>query len=156
MPEIFDLKHKIYAEEGEKEIPMLYIKIVPLLSFGPSFNFSVWYVELRGIENDTYVCDMMRNFNDQREKQAIRLVLKHLRDKGYMNSFKALEMEAQINLEDNHITELYQCLVEEGNFERSEEIMAKFIECNYIADLFLTICLIHFFSRVSLTFLKQH
>lgn len=131
MPEIFDLKHKMYTEEGEREIPMLYIKIVPLLSFGPSFNFSIWYVELRGIENDM-MCDMMRNFNDQREKQAIRLVLKHLRDKGYMSSFKALEKEACVNLEDNQITELYQCLVEEGNFEKSEEIMEKFIECNQL------------------------
>ncbi|XP_070491388.1 muskelin isoform X2 [Chironomus tepperi] len=128
VPEIFDLKHKMYTEEGEREIPILYVQIVPLLSFGPSFNFSIWYVELRGVENDSYVSDMMRNFNDQREKQAIRLVLKHLRDKGYMDAFKTLENEANIHLEDNQITELYQCLVEAGNFEKSEEIMAKFIE----------------------------
>lgn len=88
-------------------------------------------MELRGIENYGYVCGMMKTFNDQREKQAIRLVLKHLRDKGYMSSFKALEKEAKIHLEDNQITELYQSLVEEGSFERSEEIMSKFIECNY-------------------------
>lgn len=129
--EIFDLKHKMYTEEGEREIPILYVQIVPLLSFGPSFNFSIWYVELRGVENDSYVSDMMRNFNDQREKQAIRLVLKHLRDKGYMDAFKTLENEANIHLEDNQITELYQCLVEAGNFEKSEEIMAKFIECKF-------------------------
>lgn len=131
VPEIFDLKHKMYTEEGEREIPILYVQIIPLLSFGPSFNFSIWYVELRGVENDSYVSDMMRNFNDQREKQAIRLVLKHLRDKGYMDAFKTLENEANTHLEDNQITELYQCLVEAGSFEKSEEIMAKFIECKY-------------------------
>jgi len=131
VPEIFDLKHKMYTEEGEREIPILYVQIIPLLSFGPSFNFSIWYVEIRGVENDSYVSDMMRNFNDQREKQAIRLVLKHLRDKGYMDAFKTLENEANIHLEDNQITELYQCLVEAGSFEKSEEIMAKFIECKF-------------------------
>lgn len=73
----------------------------------------------------------MKNFNEQREKQAIRLVLKHLRDKGYMAAFQALEREAKINLEDNQVTELFQSLVEEGNFQMAEEIMQKFIESMY-------------------------
>jgi hypothetical protein len=131
----------MYTEDGfERDIPVLYISIVPLLSFGPSFNFSIWYVELQGIENDAYVCDMMRNFNDEREKQATRLVLKHLRDKGYMNAFRALEKEANINLEDNQITDLFQCLVEDGNFQKAEEIMKKFVESEfYILTKFVTL-----------------
>jgi hypothetical protein len=130
MAEVFDLKHKMYTEdEGvERDIPILYVQIVPLLSFGPSFNFSIWFVELQGIESEVYVSDMMRNFNDQREKQAIRLILKHLRDKGFMTAFKSLEMEAKISLEDNQITELFQSLVEQGNFEKAEDIMQNFVE----------------------------
>lgn len=130
MPETFELKHKMYtAEDGERDIPILFVKIVPLLSFGPSFNFSIWYIELQGVE-ECY--ESLYFFNDQREKQAIRLILKHLRDKGYMRSFKELEREAKINLEDNQITELFQCLVEEGNFERAEAIMEEFIESKLI------------------------
>jgi muskelin len=129
VPETFELKHKIYtAEDGERDIPILYIQIVALLSFGPSFNFSIWYVELQGIENDAYVCERMAHFNDQREKQAIRLVLKHLRTKGLMTAYRALEKEAKINLEDNQITELFHELVEEGQFEKVESIMQTFIE----------------------------
>jgi hypothetical protein len=135
VPEVFDLKHKMYTEDGgvytERDIPILYVQIVPLLSFGPSFNFSIWYVELQGIESEMYVSDMMRNFNDQREKQAIRLILKHLRDKGYMKSYEKLEMESKISLEDNHITELFQSLVERGDFEKSEEIMQNFVKSEH-------------------------
>lgn len=126
IPETFELKHKMYTvEEGERDIPILYVKVVPLLSYGPSFNFSIWYIELQGIED---VYDGLFFFNDQREKQAIRLILKHLRDKGFMQAFRELELEAKINLEDNQITALFQCLVEEGNFEKAEAIMEQFIE----------------------------
>ena len=31
-----------------KVFPCLYIKIVPLVAWGTNFNFSIWYVELRG------------------------------------------------------------------------------------------------------------
>jgi hypothetical protein len=127
-PETFELKHKMYSDEGERDIPILYVQIVPLLSYGPSFNFSIWYVELQGIED---VFEGLYFFNEQREKQAIRLILKHLRDKGYTKAFKELEREAKINLEDNQITELFQCLVEEGNFEKAETIMEQFIESEY-------------------------
>lgn len=116
------------SDEGERDIPILYVQIVPLLSYGPSFNFSIWYVELQGIED---VFEGLYFFNEQREKQAIRLILKHLRDKGYTKAFKELEREAKINLEDNQITELFQCLVEEGNFVKAEAIMEQFIESEY-------------------------
>ena len=44
-----------------------------------------------------------------------------------MNAFRELENEAKINLEDNQITELFHT-VEEGNFEKAEAIMEKFID----------------------------
>lgn len=29
-------------------MPVRYIKIVPLQSWGPAYNYTIWYVELRG------------------------------------------------------------------------------------------------------------
>uniref|UniRef100_A0A2K6EHX9 Muskelin N-terminal domain-containing protein n=1 Tax=Propithecus coquereli TaxID=379532 RepID=A0A2K6EHX9_PROCO len=49
--ETFTLKHKI----DEQMFPCRFIKIVPLLSWGPSFNFSIWYVELSGIDDPDVV-----------------------------------------------------------------------------------------------------
>lgn len=42
--ETFELRHTV----GDGAFPCRYIKIVPLESWGPSFNFSIWYVELKG------------------------------------------------------------------------------------------------------------
>lgn len=41
VPEIFDLRHT--TDRGEL-MPLMYISIIPLLSWGPSFNFSIWLV----------------------------------------------------------------------------------------------------------------
>lgn len=39
--ETFKLRHT--TDSGDL-LPVMYIQIVPLLSWGPSFNFSIWYV----------------------------------------------------------------------------------------------------------------
>lgn len=36
---------------GGQPFPCRYIKIVPIQSWGPSFNFSIWFVKLSGIDN---------------------------------------------------------------------------------------------------------
>jgi len=38
--------------------PCLYIKICPLVAWGTNFNFSIWYVELRGIAQQ-YIVDKL-------------------------------------------------------------------------------------------------
>lgn len=61
MPETFDLKHIL----GNKEnyFPIRYIKILPLQSWGPSFNFSIWYVKLSGIDDPKIVKPNIECFN---------------------------------------------------------------------------------------------
>lgn len=34
---------------------MKYIKIVPLSAFGANFNYSIWYVEVRGIKQEAVI-----------------------------------------------------------------------------------------------------
>lgn len=107
---------------------MLYIQVIPLLSYGPSFNFSIWYIELLGVEDDLIVCSHLARYNEQKEKTTIRLMLKHLRSKGHFEAFQALSKETNIELEDPEITNLYRCLVDMGEFEKVEKIMEKLIE----------------------------
>lgn len=124
-PEVFELKHKTYENE---DFPVMYIQVIPLLSYGPSFNFSIWYIELLGLEDDLIVCNTLQNYNEQKEKTTIRLILKHLRSKGHFGAFKALSQETNIQLEDVEITDLYQCLVDVGDFGKVEKIMEKLID----------------------------
>lgn len=134
-PEVFELKHKTYENE---DFPVMYIQVIPLLSYGPSFNFSIWYIELLGLEDDLIVCNTLQNYNEQKEKTTIRLILKHLRNKGHFEAFQALSRETNIQLEDPEITDLYQCLVDSGDFERVESIMGKLINGENLETTFTT------------------
>jgi hypothetical protein len=58
-PETFTLKHEI---DGHP-FPCRFIRIIPLQSWGPSFNFSIWYVELQGVEEFETVQPFMDRFN---------------------------------------------------------------------------------------------
>lgn len=124
-PEVFALKHK---SSDDEDFPVLYIQVIPLLSYGPSFNFSIWYVELLGLEDDFIACNTLRGYNEKKEKTTIRLMLKHLRNKGHFEAFNALSRETNIKLEDPEVTNLFQFLVDLGDFVRVEEIMEKLID----------------------------
>lgn len=123
-PEVFELKHKTFENE---DFPVLYLQVIPLLSYGPSFNFSIWFIELLGLEDDLIVCNTLRGYNEKKEKTTIRLILKHLRQKGHFEAFEALSRETNIQLEDQEITNLYQRLVDTGDFVAVEKIMEKLI-----------------------------
>lgn len=132
---MFELKHKTFENE---DFPVLFIQVIPLLSYGPSFNFSIWYIELLGLEDDLIVCNTLQNYNEQKEKTTIRLILKHLRSKGHFEAFDALSRETNIQLEDPEVTELYRCLVDVGDFKKVEDIMEKLIDGRNIQILFNT------------------
>jgi len=89
--ETFTLKHKI----DEQMFPCRFIKIVPLLSWGPSFNFSIWYVELSGIDDPDVVQPCLNWYSKYREQEAIRLCLKHFRQHNYTEAFESLQKKNQ-------------------------------------------------------------
>lgn len=35
--------------------PVRYIKIVPLSAFGANFNYSIWYIEIKGINEESII-----------------------------------------------------------------------------------------------------
>lgn len=46
--ETFNLRHTL---NDNSMIPVRYIKLEPLESWGSNFNYSLWYVELHGIDD---------------------------------------------------------------------------------------------------------
>nr|XP_040229116.2 muskelin isoform X1 [Anopheles coluzzii] len=133
VPETFNLKHR--TNSGEL-LPIKFIQIVPLLSWGPSFNFCIWYVELLGIEDSMFILSNLRKYNMLREVEIVRLFLKHCRQQGYVNSFSALQEETGVKLEDEKMTELHETLVNRGDFKKTEEMLVGFIE-NGLMDNYL-------------------
>ncbi|XP_066911646.1 muskelin-like [Clytia hemisphaerica] len=119
--ETFSLRHTIQG----KIFPCQYIKVVPTLSHGTNFNFSIWYVQLIGIDNPEVVRPRLKWFNNYREQEAIRLCLKHFRQKNYAEAFEALQKKSKVVLEDPLLTHLHTELVKNGNFEESENLIEK-------------------------------
>uniref|UniRef100_A0A182NNJ1 F5/8 type C domain-containing protein n=1 Tax=Anopheles dirus TaxID=7168 RepID=A0A182NNJ1_9DIPT len=133
VPETFNLKHR--TNSGEL-LPIKYVQIVPLLSWGPSFNFCIWYVELLGIEDSMFILSNLRKYNMLREVEIVRLFMKHCRQQGYVKSFGALQEETGVRLEDEKMTELHETLVDRGDFKKTEEMLMEFIE-NGLMDSYL-------------------
>ncbi|XP_030373545.1 muskelin [Scaptodrosophila lebanonensis] len=126
IPEVFNLR--CMTEDGSENLPILYLKIVPLLSWGPSFNFSIWYIELHGQDDPMYTCARMKNYNTLREIEIIKLCLKHFRQQGYVKAFEALQEQTNVRLEHPLISELHKYLVVQGDFEKAECFIAECID----------------------------
>ncbi|RXM28953.1 Muskelin [Acipenser ruthenus] len=119
--ETFTLKHKI----DEQMFPCRFIKIVPLMSWGPSFNFSIWYVELHGIDEPDVVQPCLNWYSKYREQEAIRLCLKHFRQHNYTEAFESLQKKTKIALEHPMLTDLHDKLVLKGDFDACEGLIDK-------------------------------
>ncbi|KAH8270798.1 hypothetical protein KR018_005078 [Drosophila ironensis] len=126
IPEVFSLR--CLTEDGSENLPVLYLKIVPLLSWGPSFNFSIWYIELHGQDDPMYTSARMKNYNMRREVEIIKLCLKHFRQQGYASAFEALQEQTNVQLEHPLISELHKYLVVQGDFEKAERFVVECID----------------------------
>lgn len=57
--ETFNLRHTL---DNSSMIPVRYIKLEPLESWGSNFNYSLWYVELHGIDEPNLVANEITKF----------------------------------------------------------------------------------------------
>ncbi|CAG2064170.1 unnamed protein product, partial [Timema podura] len=98
---------------------------MPLQSWGPSFNFSIWFVELTGIDNWDIVKPCIEWFYSYREREAVRLCLKLIRQLDYQEAFDALQSRSNVLLEDPLLSKLHDLLVKRGNYEETELFMEQ-------------------------------
>ncbi|XP_055704070.1 muskelin [Phlebotomus papatasi] len=125
VPEIFTLRHT--TDSGEL-LPVLFIQIMPLLSWGPSFNFSIWYVELQGQDDPIFVRTSLQNYNTLREVEIVRLCLKHFRQQGYEAAFRCLQDQTNVLLEHPMMSNLHDALVIRGDFKETEDFMEQCVD----------------------------
>lgn len=60
-----------------------------------------------------------------REVELVRLCLKHFRQQGYDNAFRALQDQTNVSLEDPMMSELHTALVVQGDFQKAENFIEK-------------------------------
>lgn len=95
IPEVFDTRWT--TAEGVP-FPCRYVKLVPLATHLPNYNFSVWYVALEGVSDARIVGQISASFHEHRESVALRLILKHLRSRAYHSAFQVLLESSRLEL----------------------------------------------------------
>ncbi|TPX47932.1 hypothetical protein SeLEV6574_g02348 [Synchytrium endobioticum] len=128
--ETFSLKYKV----NNVVFPCLYIKILPLLAWGANFNFSIWFVELRGLSQPQVVDKAYWDYINYREHEVVRLCLKHFRQRNYLDTFSSLQQRAHIQLEDPLLSELHKSLVSNGDFAHTEKLLIQAADRNLFQD----------------------
>lgn len=144
VPETFELRCKL----DSSYFPCRFLRIEPSASWGPSFNFSIWYVALYGCLDETCVQPSLNwfetvnhkvwlgdrsffnlfFFSQYRERVALRLCLKHLRERNCMDAYNLLQKQTGISLEDPFVTDLHQAIVVSKNLEFAEKLIEKAAE----------------------------
>lgn len=119
--ESFSLRHHL----NKQFYPINYLKIIPLQSWGPSFNFSIWFVALFGDDDYEMTQKCIKWHKEYKEKETIRLCLKHFRQHNYLEAFESLQKKTKIQLEHPVLTELHSILVKDGDYTKTEELMKK-------------------------------
>ncbi|KAJ1670152.1 hypothetical protein GGF38_001722, partial [Coemansia sp. RSA 25] len=100
-----------------------YIKIQPLLAHDQKFNFSIWYVELRGTMEPQTMQRITTDFNCLREREAIRSCLKFFRDRCLDSAFSALQQQTSVSLEAPVLASIYGALVEQADYSLTERLL---------------------------------
>eukprot|EP00095_Tigriopus_kingsejongensis_P008585 maker-scaffold446_size168061-snap-gene-0.25 protein:Tk08585 transcript:maker-scaffold446_size168061-snap-gene-0.25-mRNA-1 annotation:"muskelin isoform x1" len=119
--ETFRLRHVVHGQF----FPSKFLKIVPLQSWGPSFNFSIWFVALSGNHQPEIVDPALAWHQEYQEREAIRLCMKHFREKNCLEIFETLQRSTGVRLEHPLLSEIHKCLVTEGNYAGTEAMLAK-------------------------------
>ncbi|XP_066584109.1 muskelin [Prorops nasuta] len=131
-PETFELKHMI--GNGPNYFPVKYIKIVPFLSWGPQFDFSIWHVHFNGIIDPKIVKPSIRWINTYRQKEVIRLCMKHFRKLEQHEIVDTLKSVTGVPLEDPQLSVLYELLVEKGDHQQTEDFITNAVVSGLLND----------------------
>ncbi len=122
---------------AQPQLPVRFIKIVPIAAWGSNFNFSIWFVELHGWDTVEVVKTAFNAYQASLQRTTTRKVLKYLRDCGHREAFESLLKATAVPLEDPIISELWKSL-HAGAFEEAEALLqAQFTANPSIFDEYL-------------------
>lgn len=125
VPESFPPDYSLSGLPDKQPFPVQYVKIVPLAAWGSNFNFSIWYMELRGWE-DTNTVQLVKatleEYNQSKKAQTTRLILKFLRQHNHQDAFASLQNDSGIQLEAPVVTQLHSHMAQK-QFQAAEQLL---------------------------------
>lgn len=124
-PETFTVKHR--HRNPTMYIPCKFVKIVPLASHGSNFNYSIWYVELRGLTNPAIVDRVKQQWQASLDKEAWRLCLDFIRrhpDPMTKQLYKQLSERVNVQVEDVHLRAVFEAITTpNADLEEAERLV---------------------------------
>lgn len=107
--------------------PVQYIKIIPVAAWGNNFNFSIWYVELRGICDLATVKQAHSVYQATRRKAAWRACLKFMQGEPSLGKevLREVESRAGVSLDGPLVQTLHELVVERGDFPGAESLLRE-------------------------------
>uniref|UniRef100_A0A0W0F3Q7 Muskelin N-terminal domain-containing protein n=1 Tax=Moniliophthora roreri TaxID=221103 RepID=A0A0W0F3Q7_MONRR len=133
IPEAFSLKHE---DNSGLLFPTRFIKIVPLSAHGTSFNSSIWHISITGISDEAVVDRVRKGYDEYRESQALRYLLKHLRQRRLLSPYHAIlsRVGSSIRAEHPLVSELHSYIVLHGDWPKAEEILHRMSSANLFSS----------------------
>ncbi|XP_034941544.1 muskelin [Chelonus insularis] len=133
IPETFEIKHKIGVDQTIY-YPVRFIKIMPIQSWGPSFNFSIWYVRLTGNDDPAIIKPCITWVNQYLQNEILRLCMKHFRRIKQPDIFQTLRKVSNVKLEDQRLSVLYDILVNKGDYVEVEKFITEAVSSGLLDD----------------------
>lgn len=96
-----------------------YLKVEPLAAWGINFNYSIWFIELRGLSN---VEEFVQHNERVVFRRSLKNCLKFLRANGFRDMCEELENRSNERLEDEVVRKI-RGLLETHEYERVEEVL---------------------------------
>lgn len=145
VPESFPPDYSLSGLPDKLSFPIQYIKIVPLAAWGSNFNFSIWYVEVRGWDSSSssstgnydFVKAALDEYNKTRELETTRLVLKFLRSHNHSDALFALQTSSGVKLESPEVSQLHSLISQNRLIEAESLLLALFAHSPTIFDQYL-------------------
>ncbi|KAJ2009348.1 hypothetical protein GGI04_000515, partial [Coemansia thaxteri] len=119
--ETISLKQRVHGHY----IPCQYIKIQPLLAHDQKFNFSIWFVELRGTMDSQIMQHITADFSRLKEQEVVRSCLKFFRDRSFDSAFSVLQQQTSTSLETRLLCNIHTALVEQADYNQTEQLLAQ-------------------------------
>ena len=126
VPESFPLDYSLSGLPVSLTFPVQYVKIVPLAAWGSNFNFSIWYVELKGWMEQDDTRDLIKasleEYNRIKELETTRSVMKFLRQHNHTDALHSLQRSSGAELESPWVTQLHS-LISAKKLQEAEALL---------------------------------
>lgn len=125
-PETFTLDYsRVHNGKGVELLPVRFVKIVPLAAHGSSFNYSIWFVALRGISDPQLVEAVEAMWTLARERDAWRVCLQHIRANGFPCEAASLQEKTGYSIEDPLLSQIYTLVTTPDGLSRAETLISE-------------------------------